>query len=135
MKIYELTVKDDIDINLNKIKTFDDFIVLAETDKKVDISQVIKINKKTYSVWSKRVDNSLAYVEEIDLSKSEDELYGEDKIVCPNCNQAVLDSWEYSDYDAHVECGHCGSIFSYERIINPTYNMRLIKKGGIIEIK
>ena len=41
---------------------------------------------------------------------------------------------KYDDYNAHFECGCCGSIFSYERIVNPTYNMKLIKKSKIIEV-
>lgn len=134
MKIYELTVKDDIDINFNRTKSLDDFTPIAETKKKFDISQIFKINGKTYSVWMKKLDDSFAYVKEVDLSKSEDELYGKSQIICPHCKQTVSDSWEYDDYNAHFECGCCGSIFSYERIVNPTYNMKLIKKGKISEV-
>lgn len=134
MKIYKMTVEDSIVINSLKTKSLNDFTPIAETDKEIDISQVLRINGKFYSVWMKRSDNSYAYVEEIDLSKSEDELYYEDEIICPNCKTAVLDSWECADYDNNFKCGKCGSVFSYERIVNPTYNMKLIKKGKVIEV-
>ena len=134
MKIYEMSVKDDVDINFRKTKSIEDFIPIAETDKNINICQAIRIGGKTYSVWTKRTDNSRAFVEEIDLSKSEDELYGEKEIICPCCKKAVLDSWEYEDYNSHFECSYCGSVFSYERIVNPTYNMKLITKGEVIKI-
>ena len=135
MKIYEMSIEDNVDINFHKTKSIEDFIPIAETDKNIDICQTIRIGEKTYSVWSKRIDNSQAFVEEIDLSKSEDELYGEGEIICPCCKNTVSDSWEYEDYNSHFECSYCGSIFSYERIVNPMYNMKLITKGEVIEIR
>lgn len=134
MKIYKMTVEDSVAIGFHKTKSLSDFTPIAETDKEIDISQVIRVNGNTYHVWMKRGDNSYAFVKEVDLSNSEDELFGEDEIICPNCKQEVSDSWEYDDYDAHFECGCCGSIFSYERIVNPTYNMKLIKKGKVVEV-
>ena len=94
MKIYEMTVSDDVDINFHKTKSLDDFVPIAETDKDLDIMQVIKLGDNTYSVWTKRTDNSYAFVEKVDLSNSEDELYSEDEIICPHCKESVLDSWQ-----------------------------------------
>lgn len=133
MKIYKMTIKDSVAIGF-KTKSLNDFTPIAETDKEIDISQVLRIDGRLYSVWMKRGDNSYAYVEEIDLSKSEDELYREDEIICPHCKNVVSDSYEYPDYDAHFKCGCCGSIFSYERIVDVTYDMILVKKGEVLEV-
>lgn len=134
MKIYEINSKDRTNLFFNK-KSLDEFEPIGETNQDLDIYQVIKINDQVYSVSEKRLDNSYAFVEKIDLSNIEDELYEEDEIICPACRNSLSNSWEHADSNDNEECPYCGSIFSYERIVNPVYNMTLKKKCEVVEIK
>lgn len=122
--------KDRTDIFFKR-KNLDEFEPIAETNQDISVCEAIKIRNKIYSVCCKQCDNSYACVEEIDILNPDDELYDEDEIICPVCHKAVSDSWEREDYNPQFECGYCGSIFSYERIINPTYNMTLVKRGEV----
>lgn len=134
MKIYVVNdslKRTNLFFNKEKLK---DLVPIAETNQNIDVCQVIKIGEIFYTVCSKMCDNSFAIVEEITLSDEENELCYEDEIICPVCKKAVIDSWEYPDYDSDFKCSYCGSIFSYERIINPEYNMTLKKRGKILEI-
>lgn len=134
MKIYVVNDSSKrVDLIVER-KKIEDLVPIAETNQDINVCQAIKIGEKFYTVCSKMCDNSYCIVEEITLSDEEDELSYEDEIICPVCKKAVMDSWEYPDYDSDFKCSYCGSIFSYERITNPEYNMTLKKRGEVLEI-
>lgn len=43
-------------------------------------------------------------------------------LICPHCNRAQSDAWEWPDRDDDAVCGHCDEVFSYERNIEVTYS-------------
>ena len=44
-----------------------------------------------------------------------------DEIVCPWCGYEKGDSWECDDEEDDRECGECGKVFGYNRIITVAY--------------
>lgn len=134
MKIYELEQSKRVDM-FTQEKSIKEFTPIAETDKDIEVCSTIKIYGKYYTVCSKMTDNSYAIVEKINISdKPEEDLYGEDYITCPVCHEQNKDSFDYDDGDENYKCSYCGSVFSYQRVVNVTYNMQLKKRGDIQEI-
>ena len=133
IKIYELNDGESIiDKNLNESTP------IAITDLDIEMNHAIKIKDQTYTIVCMgrkgTGEKEYAIVEKIDISNNQEELYSEDEITCPYCNEPITDSFEYPDYEEKFECQCCGSIFSYEREVSVTYDMKLIKAGKIIAI-
>jgi len=135
MKIYVINdSKTRTDLFFNN-KLLDNFTPIFETKEDIDIGSAIKINGKTYSICSVRCDGSYAIVKEFEFTNSEnDECFEEDYIKCPVCGYEDIDSFECCDSDDNYECSVCGSILSYERVIDVTYTTKVVKKGVVKEL-
>jgi hypothetical protein len=92
----------------------------------VDFSDgYFKINGKLYSVGSAspiKNGDRFMYVHKISLVSEPKKLEFEPKITCPYCKNIIECSFEMSDEDDDYECGRCGGIFSYERIVSVEYS-------------
>lgn len=51
------------------------------------------------------------------------------QLICPHCDKAQSDAWEWADSDDEAMCGHCDMPFSYERRIEVTYTSRRKRDG------
>lgn len=112
---------------------------LTEVENKLGVFDIFTYRGKKYACCSSEPKVNQVLVEEItdehkkDLFE-EDEFFQEDKVWCPFCGSKNEDSWELSDSDDNYECGSCGSILSYERIVDVSYTTKLIKPTDVIEL-
>ena len=49
------------------------------------------------------------------------------EIVCPNCGDEHLDSWECEDEDPEMYCYECHCIFSMTRNTTVTYSTKFVE--------
>jgi DNA-directed RNA polymerase subunit RPC12/RpoP len=102
-------------------------------DKVKDIGAcIIEINKKFYEMVFQKNNN--IYVNEVKRPILQDEVFEEDKIMCPFCGYKFEDSWEFDNDEGTIVCERCDAEFGYSRIINITYNTELLKNGNICKI-
>ena len=107
--------------------------VTYTADIEPDIYKLFKPagSKKIYSIRSINHKMKWAKIEELKRFKEVEEEYGCSLITCPYCGHEDQDSWEGLDADDKVECGQCGSTYSYERIVTATYNSWPVKMNEV----
>lgn len=111
-----------------------DRFFLLKMDKDLSFGTVLKFDGKYYGLCSKDAGNNLIIVRECEYPDGKKEFYAESNIKCPVCGEENNDSWECSDNDDTEECSNCGSKFSWERNVEVTYSMELIKKNKPMEV-
>jgi Zn ribbon nucleic-acid-binding protein len=123
MKAYKFNMemfKNDYDYAANQV-------LFELPDDQVDISSVILFNGQHYRVCMISQKKGFVGVKETEYNVDGKEYDFEQYITCPYCGHQDKDSWEVSEDDGKIECGACGSEFSYERIVDVSYSTRPIK--------
>jgi DNA-directed RNA polymerase subunit RPC12/RpoP len=109
---------------------------LIETDKDLNVSDVIEIRNKTYSIC--RVELKESKVNAVGVRKvefcEEPEETNEYNFTCPYCKYEYADAWELDD-EGQTECPNCGSEIDYQREVTVSYIVKPIKKAEVIKIK
>ncbi|MDD2267442.1 hypothetical protein [Sulfuricurvum sp.] len=110
-------------------KDCEDFDFIIEIDIPLTFDRnLLKINGDFYYKCSWDMKRDIIFVKRINPI-FEEETYGEDEIKCPHCGANKSDSWEYSDSSDSEECQSCGSIYSYQRNVEVSYQSTLITKN------
>lgn len=110
-----------------------------ENTDSLDIDSCIRLNGELWGVCIIGIKEDYIVIRKLGITdlKEAKELFAEDEVTCPYCNQTV-ESFELDDFEEEYTCSHCGSIFSYQREIkiSVTYNMQPISANrNIIELK
>lgn len=108
-----------------------DYPYIGEVDLNVSIGTVIKIQNKYYSPGV--VGHGYAGVEHIKLNLEPDDESYTNNVKCPYCGYENNDSWEMDDNDDNHECGGCGAIIAYERVVTVEYCSSAKKPPDIVE--
>lgn len=104
-------------------------VILFETDKNIDMDDLLSINGKLYTIGIMGKD--YCFVKELKVSELNDEPEDMDytnKIKCPYC-ESEIESWEMPDEDDDYECPYCHSHYSYQRVVTVEYCSQPISKG------
>lgn len=79
--------------------------------------------------------NKVARASKIELDPEREETIQEHELTCPVCGYKNPDSWELSESDDAHDCGHCGAVLSFERIVDVSYTARVVEQPEVTEIK
>jgi hypothetical protein len=109
----------------------EDYPYIGEIDIDLTIGEVVKVGEDYYIPGVINPANKSAGVRksEIDL-EPEDREY-ESNLICPYCGYEDSDSWELLDDDDEHECGRCGAVISYKRVVTVEYNSSPVKPPDI----
>ena len=94
---------------------------------------LISINNLTARVCSISSAGNFITIEFVGDILNDDEVNHSNEITCPHCGSEVSDSWECSDSDDNYSCDTCGSVFSYEREVEVTYNSTIVSRNASIQ--
>lgn len=126
--------------NENESPEDDGIKPLMETEKDINVSDVIVINNIAYSINVKHFKPLYVIAEKLKnqdfIKENEPEKQNyTNNIICPYCGYEDMDSWECSDSEDEEICGNCGSTFSYERIVTVEYNSYPVKKADYVRLR
>lgn len=129
MKLYDRSEMDGFKLKKNALP-------IIETDKDIDMDDLLEINGKLYSVCIKSLNEGWAIVRELNvlvLPDTPNEQVDTNEITCPYC-ESEIESFEMDDDDADFECPYCHSHFAYQREISVSYNSQPISKAEAIDL-
>jgi len=107
----------------------DGIIPIMETNKNIEMGDVLIIKDVAYTVSSMSGKGDIYYAAYVEKLKNQDVfLHNEEpekqnytsEITCPYCGYE-RESWEMDDEEDDYECGNCGSTFSYQREVSVSY--------------
>lgn len=103
--------------------------LLFETERDLDVYDILKDGNKFYSVGSKEIKTDSVAVDMIDFKINPEPIYNDD-FICPYCSYNDGDSFEY-DEKGETFCSSCGSALRYERVecnfnIDPVFPTSII---------
>ncbi|MGB3150996.1 MAG: hypothetical protein WBB27_10060 [Maribacter sp.] len=102
--------------------------LLAETNKKIGLYDIIKIGDVLYSVCIKSHNIT---VEPFTFNSDIDSSIVSNKATCPYCNAQHSNITGYGEY----RCDVCGSDFGYEKVITVEYYTRPFKRNDkVVEL-
>ena len=125
MKIY-----DKSEWNYATLSPKEKAVILFETDKNIDMDDLLSINGKLYTIGIRGKDYCI--VKELKVSELNDEpedMDYTDEIKCPYC-ESDIESWEMPDEDDDYECPYCHSHYSYQRVVIFEYCSQPISKAN-----
>lgn len=102
---------------------------IMETDKIIEMGDVLIIDNVVYAVSSMSGKGDIYYAAYVQKLKNQDIFVGnkepadqnyKSEITCPYCG-CEIESWEMDDEEDDYECGNCGSTFSYQRQVTVEY--------------
>lgn len=116
MKLYDIT-------NWCRQGTsIEDYPYIGEIDAIFNIGEVVKIGADYYAPGVLAGDKAYAGVRKIRIETNPSNKDFKNNLTCPYCGYEDEDSWELSDNEDEHECGRCGAIISYERVVTVEYN-------------
>ncbi len=116
---------------------------LAETDRNLDVGDVININGTAYvvGILSNKGSNTIAaYVTKLSNQRifigneKPKTIFNATYMTCPYCGYEDNDNSDYDDSDDNCICPNCGSTFSYEREITVAYNIEPKYRSPMLKI-
>lgn len=108
---------------------------IGEVDVKLAIGEVIQIDKEYFVPGVLDYTNKRAGVRKVEINLNPEDKDYESNLICPYCQYEDKDSWEYEDEDEEHECGRCGAIISYEKVVAVEYNSSPVKPPSIVTAK
>lgn len=105
---------------------------IGEIDIDANIHEVIKIGDSYYSPRVLNLENKSAGVKKVEINLEPEDEECEDKVTCPYCGYTDEDSWELEEDDDEHECGRCGAIMSFQRVVTVEYNSYPVKPPDIV---
>lgn len=108
---------------------------IGEIDVELDIGEVVKVGDSYYAPGVLNHVNKSAGVKKIEIDLQPADKDYEHELTCPYCGYKDGDSWELSDDDEEHECGRCGAIMSYQRIVTVEYNSSPKKPPEVVIAK
>lgn len=139
--------KWSVDYDKEETPEIDGIKPIENTTTDIKIGGVVIINDTAFSVCSLRdksyIDNKEKQWCTVEKLKKQEIFLGEeeardmdykDNIICPYCGYKDINSWEADDDEEKCECGVCGSIFSYQRVVTVEYCSQPVQKANIINL-
>jgi len=102
---------------------------IADTNKSIEMGDVLVIDNIAYTVSSMSGKGDTYYAAYVKKLKNQEIFVGNNEpadqnykseITCPYCG-CETESWEMDDEEDDYECGNCGSTFSYQRYVTVEY--------------
>jgi hypothetical protein len=113
----------------------ENYTYLGEIDKDVSIGNVINVEGNYFAVGVLSFQNKSAGVHPVKINFRPNGAEYERNIICPYCGYEDVNSWEREESDERHECGRCGAIMSYERIVTVEYNSYPVKSPNTVKAK
>lgn len=110
----------------------EDYTYLGEVDINLAIGEVVKIGDDYFISGVLNHDKKSAGVRKVTINLDPEDRDYESNLICPYCGYEDNDSWELSDDDEEHECGSCGAIISYERVVTVEYNSSPVKPPSVV---
>ena len=95
---------------------------IGEIDIDLTIGEVVKVGDSYYVPGVLNHVNKSAGVRKTEIDFQPENKEYECNLICPYCGYEDGDSWELSDDDEEHECGRCGGIMSYQRVVTVEYS-------------
>lgn len=108
---------------------------VGEINIDLAIGEVVKVGEDYFAIGVLNHGNKSAGVRKIDIDFEPKDKDYENNLICPYCGYENTDSWELPDDDEEYECGRCGAIISYERVITVEYNSAPVKPPEVVTTK
>lgn len=107
---------------------------IGEIDASINLFEVICIDGDYYVPGVLAGDRTYAGVRKIEIDLEPSDREYKNNLTCPYCGYVDNDSWELSsDCEEEHECGRCGGVMSYERIVTVEYSSSPVKPPVIVE--
>ena len=141
----DLGSKHSLDYTMNNTTPKEDGIdPIHVTDKNIEMGDILSINGKAYCIHAlshKGQECKMAFVEvirnkhflEFDNENEPKSIYNESVLICPYCGDTE-ESFELPDEEEEHECPNCGSVFSYQKVINVTYDCQPVRKTDSVVV-
>jgi rRNA maturation endonuclease Nob1 len=108
---------------------------IGEIDIDLDLGEVAKVGGSYYVPGVLNCANKSAGVRKMEINLQPVDKDYEHELTCPYCGYKDSDSWELSDEDEEHECGRCGAIMSYQRVVTVEYNSSPKKPPDVVTAK
>ncbi len=107
---------------------------IGEIDAPINLFEVICIDGDYYVSGVLAGDRTYAGVRKIEIDLEPSDREYKNNLTCPYCGYVDNDSWELSsDCEEEHECGRCGGVMSYERIVTVEYSSSPVKPPLIVK--
>ena len=100
---------------------------IGEVDVELNIFEVIKIENEYYVPGVLNKDRKTAGVRKVQIALEPEDRDYESNMACPYCGYEDDVSWELGDSDEEHECGRCGAVMSFERVVTVEYSSSPVK--------
>lgn len=129
MKVYDKSAREGFRLKENAVP-------IIETAREIEMDDLLKIEGNLYTVCMKSLKENYVIVRELNVlelpDEPEEQIFN-DEITCPYC-ESTIESFELPDEDDDYECPYCHSHFSYQRVVNVTYDSQPISKAEAVEL-
>ena len=106
---------------------------IGEVDAVISLNDVIKVEDEYYTPGVLELKENRAGVRKVQIDLDPDDKDYKGNLTCPYCGYEDGDSWELEDSDKEHECGRCGAIISFGRVVTVEYNASPVKPPQIVE--
>ncbi len=108
---------------------------IGEIDIDLTIGEVVKVDDNYYTIGIMDPKNKIAGVRKVEIDLKPKDINYKSNLTCPYCGYEDNDSWELADDDGEHECGRCGAVMAYERIVTVEYCSSPVKPPEIVTAK
>jgi DNA-directed RNA polymerase subunit RPC12/RpoP len=113
----------------------EDYPYVGEIDIDLNIGEIVKVGEEYFTIGIVSHVKKSAGVRHVDIDLEPEDKDYERNLICPYCGYEDTDSWELSDDDEEHECGRCGAIISYQRVVTVEYNSSPVKPPNVVTAK
>jgi uncharacterized C2H2 Zn-finger protein len=122
----------DISEWCRKGSELENYPYIGEIDIDLHIGEVIKVEDEYFTAGVLNPATHSAGVRKAVMNLEPEDRDYEDNLTCPYCGYVDSDSCELSDSEDEHECGRCGAIMSFERVVTVEYSSSPVKPPQII---
>ena len=108
---------------------------IGEISIDLTMGEIVKVEEDYYSIGVLNHVNKSAGARQIEIDFEPDDKDYENNVICPYCGYEDRDSWELTDDNEEHNCGRCGAVVSYERVVTVEYNSSPVKPPTVVTAK
>lgn len=108
---------------------------VGEVNIDLTMGEIVEVGGDCYAIGVLNRANKSAGVRQVEIIFEPEDKDYEINLICPYCGYENKDSWELSDEDEEHECGRCGAVMSYQRVVTVEYSSSPVKPPSVITTK
>lgn len=113
----------------------EDYPYVGEVNIDLTMGEILEVGGDCYAIGVLNNVNKSAGVRQVEIDFEPEDKDYENNLICPYCGYEDKDSWELSDDDEEHECGRCGAVISYQRVVTVEYSSSPVKPPSVVTAK